>query len=372
MDTPTHDDARWMQLAIAQGLRGDRRVRPNPRVGCVLVQGDRLVGAGYHAQVGGPHAEVGALQQAGAAARGATAYVTLEPCNHHGRTPPCSHALLEAGVARVVVGVADPHPKAQGGAAWLRERGVAVEVGVLAAECRELAEVFLCNTERGRAFVQLKVAATLDGRMAAQDGSSQWITGPAARQAVHRERAQSDAILIGSGTALADDPRLDVRLDVRLPDAPAGPLPLRVVLDRRARLANSAQPLQIFDTRAQPTLIYTLHAAQLRERCGPGVEVADWPGEGTQLSDILVDLLRRGRCHALCEAGPTLATALLRQGAVDRLDWWLAPKLLGSGRSAVEDLGIPTITECSRWQFAPPQQHGADILLVARPTGAAR
>ncbi len=368
MDAAPHDDTTWMQLALAEGRRGDRRVRPNPRVGCVLVQGDRVVGAGYHAQVGGPHAEVVALRQAGAAAKGATAYVTLEPCNHHGRTPPCSHALLEAGVARVVVGVADPHPKAQGGAAWLRERGVTVDVGILTAECRELAEVFLCNQEHSRAFVHLKIAATLDGRMAAQDGSSQWITGPQARQAVHRERAQSDAILVGSGTALADNPRLDVRL----PEAAPEPLPLRVLLDRRGRLAVAPQTLQVLETAKQSTLIYTQQPARLPAQGGPNLEVAEWPGDGDDLVGIFTDLLRRGCCQVLCEAGPTLATALLRQGLVDRLDWWLAPKLLGSGRSAIEDLGIQTIAQCAQWRFAPPHVHGDDILLVARPTGAAR
>ncbi len=368
MHTAHHRDERdehWMRQALAEGLRGDRRMRPNPRVGCVIVQGEQRVGAGYHAQVGGPHAEVGALCEAGEAARGATAYVTLEPCSHFGRTPPCAAALLQAGVARVVVGVADPHPKAQGGAAWLRERGVPVDMAVLQGECQELAEVFLTNQRQQRAFVQLKIAATLDGRMAASDGSSQWITGPEARQRAHGERGQSDAILVGSGTVLADNPRLDVRL----PEGHAGPQPLRVVLDRRGRLASSSKLLQVLDTTMQPTLIYTSQPEALR---GAESEVAPWPGEPDDLFAIFTDLLARGVCQVLAEAGPTLATALLRQGLVDRLDWWLAPKLLGNGRFAVEDLGVQTIAECLEWRFAPPQVHGNDLWLVARPANVAR
>ena len=241
------DDSYWMRIAVQVGAQGGRAVRPNPRVGCVLVRDGEIVATGFHARCGGLHAEAVALARAGDRARGTTAYVTLEPCNHWGRTPPCAEALRAAGVVRVVVGVLDPHPHAKGGAATLRAAGIAVDTGVESAACARLAEVFLTNLIEKRAFLQMKLAMTLDGRTAAADGSSRWLTGPPSRARVHRWRAEADAVLIGSGTALADDPRLDVR------DAPLdGPQPLRVVLDRRLRLPVDGH---LADTSRQPTLV---------------------------------------------------------------------------------------------------------------------
>lgn len=360
------DDRYWMRRAVEVGSRGDYRVRPNPRVGCVIVAQGVEVGAGHHAQVGGPHAEVVALRAAGAAARGATAYVTLEPCNHVGRTPPCSLALVQAGIARVVVGTLDPHPKAGGGVMHLRSCGLDVAVDVEQLACRRLAEVFMTNVQKGRAFVQLKLAATLDGKVAAADGTNRWVTGPEARKRVHHFRAEADAILIGSGTALADDPRLDVRL------ARAGQRqPVRVVLDRRGRL-QSAQ-LQLADTDRQATTVYTEHPQRLALLQARGVQVRHFPGPSLPdqstagLTAVLADLWAQGVCHVLCEGGPTLATALLRAGLVDRLDWMMAPKLLGVGTPAVGELGVHTMESAVQLRLDELHRAADDVWAVYRP-----
>jgi len=371
------DDAAWLRLAIEVGGAGGRSVRPNPRVGCVLVKDGKLVATGWHARCGGPHAEAVALAQAGENAAGSTAYVTLEPCDHWGRTPPCSHALVRAGVVRVVVGALDPHRDASGGVATLRAAGLAVTTGVEATAAADLAEVFFCNLLHKRSFLQLKLAMTLDGRTSAADGSSRWITGAAARAQVHALRAAADAVLIGSGTALADDPRLDVR------DAPlAGGQPLRVVLDRRLRLPVSAH---LADTSRQATLVYcddaalaeTARAEALRQQ---GVEIAclasaagrdsGLPVTGRPdpwLALVLRDLYARGVCAVLCEGGHQLAGALLRAELCDRLDLILAPKLLGAGTPAFADLGIATLAEARDLRLEPPRLVGDDLWLTARP-----
>jgi diaminohydroxyphosphoribosylaminopyrimidine deaminase / 5-amino-6-(5-phosphoribosylamino)uracil reductase len=224
------EDSRWMRRALELAERGRWTVSPNPLVGCVLVRDGEVVGEGWHFRAGGPHAEVAALEAAGELAAGATAYVTLEPCGHAGRTGPCTQALLAAGVSRVVAAIPDPHPEAGGGAAMLRADGVRVDVGVLAEEARRQNAVFLHGVAAGRPYVTLKLAVSLDGRIAAADGTSRWLTGPQARRHAHALRAEADAVAVGSGTVLADDPLLTVRLD-----GYAGPQPLRVVLDRRVR-----------------------------------------------------------------------------------------------------------------------------------------
>jgi diaminohydroxyphosphoribosylaminopyrimidine deaminase/5-amino-6-(5-phosphoribosylamino)uracil reductase len=292
---------------------------PNPRVGAVLTATDgRVVGEGFHRGAGHPHAEVEALAAAGENASGATAWVTLEPCDHTGRTGACSRALLDAGVIRVVYGQADPNPQASGGAARLRAGGVAVEGGVLAEEARELNQAWTFAVTRGRPRLVWKFAATLDGRSAAADGTSQWITGPAARADVHHLRAQSGAILVGTGTVLVDDPSLTVR-------QPDGALcerqPLRVVMGCRD-LADTARVLDA----AAPTV-------QLRER------------DPARALQILAD---RDIRQVWLEGGPTLAGAFLAAGLVDEVVAYLAPALLGSGPPAVGDLGISTIADVLR------------------------
>ncbi len=358
-------DRAWMLQAILLGGQATRAVRPNPRVGCVVVQGDQVVGAGFHAIVGGPHAEAVALAQAGALAQGATAYVTLEPCNHWGRTPPCAQALIQAGVARVVIGVRDPHAAAAGGVDTLRAAGVEVETGVLPEAAGDLADVFLTGIRHKRAFVQHKIAVTADGQVAAQDGTTRWITGPEARQLVHGMRAQADAVLIGSGTALADNPRLDCRELI----APPPQLPLRVVLDRRLQLPLGSHLAQ---TDTQGTLVITddpkhdnsVHAGHLRAQ---GVEVLCLPPSTDWLAGVLRMLHERGLHHVLCEAGPTLGTALWRAQLVDRLDVVMAPTLLGSGTPWLQPLGIGTLSAARALRWSAVQQVGSDVWLTARP-----
>ncbi len=368
--SPAEQDRRWMRHAIALAARGDRRVRPNPRVGCVLVRDDRVVGEGWHAACGGPHAEAAALADAGERARGATAYVTLEPCNHHGRTPPCAGALVAAGVARVVVGVADPHPTAAGGVATLEAAGVAVTLGVCEQEATDVAAVFHTNQTERRAHVRVKLAATLDGFTAAADGTSQWITGPEARRAVHALRADADAVMVGSGTALVDDPALTVR------HVAAAVQPLRVVLDRRLRLPPTHQ---LASTSHAPTLVLTEapelldqpRCAALRER-GVDVVCVPTPADQTWLGAVLAHLLARGVHSVLCEGGHQLAGSLLRAGLVDHLDVVVAPKLLGAGRRLWPELGIATLAEARQLRMDPPRQVGADIWLSGRPARGER
>jgi diaminohydroxyphosphoribosylaminopyrimidine deaminase/5-amino-6-(5-phosphoribosylamino)uracil reductase len=360
------DDERWLRRAVELAERATKAVRPNPKVGCVLVQHGTVAGEGWHERAGGPHAEVIALRAAGDRARGSTAYVTLEPCAHFGRTPPCTQALIDAGVVRVVAGCRDPNPLAQGGAEVLRAAGIAAEVGLLADECARPAEVFLCNVRHQRPFVRLKLAATLDGYAAANDGSSRWITGPEARAVGHQLRDAADAVLVGSGTVLADDPRLDVR-DV----AVTGPLPVRVVLDRRLRVRPHHA---VCDTARQSTWIVTERGtegddvAALRD-CG--VEVLSVAARDDWLGAVCKVLFERGICAALCEGGPTLAAALLQQGLVDRLDWFTAPALLGSGRGAVGDLGIPSIGGALRWRVDGVERVGGDVHVVLAPIDTA-
>ncbi|MBM4341908.1 MAG: bifunctional diaminohydroxyphosphoribosylaminopyrimidine deaminase/5-amino-6-(5-phosphoribosylamino)uracil reductase RibD [Deltaproteobacteria bacterium] len=357
-------DDPWMARAVEIAARGTRAVRPNPKVGCVLVRDGRVVGEGFHAVCGGPHAEVEALRQAGASARGATAYVTLEPCNHHGRTGPCSDALIAAGVARVVAAVRDPNPSAQGGLARLAAAGVEVLCGLGADAARAVAEVFLTNVVHGRPLVQLKLAASADGRVAAADGTSRWVTGPAARAEVARMRGEADAVLVGSGTALADNPRLDLR---HAPDA--GPLPLRVVFDRRGRLADvDPAALHLGDAAHQATHIVTARADGWLRWIDRGAQVSVQGAQGDWTRAALAGLLRAGVCHLLCEGGPILAAGMLRAGVVDRIELFVAPKALGAGPGAIADLGVAGIDGALGWRWCQAQMCGDDVWLTGRFT----
>jgi len=311
----------------------------NPQVGCVLLSPDgEIVAEGWHRGAGTPHAEVDALSKV-SDARGLTAVVTLEPCNHYGRTGPCSIALAEAGVARVVYAVDDPGRTSAGGAEYLRTAGVDVIPGVLRGEAETFLEKWLTATRRGTPWVTLKWAATLDGRSAASDGSSQWITGTAARQRVHEQRGESDAILVGTGTVIADDPALTARGD-------AGEFlehqPIPVVIGERAIPAD----------------------AKLRER--------GFVAAGTRdLELVLGDLFGRGIRRAYVEGGPTLASAFIAAGLVDELLVFVAPKLLGGPRTALGDLGISSIDGAIDLTFTGVEALGDDILITARPTSGA-
>jgi diaminohydroxyphosphoribosylaminopyrimidine deaminase/5-amino-6-(5-phosphoribosylamino)uracil reductase len=323
---------RALALAVTPGVpRG-----PNPRVGCVLLDAHgRAIAEGFHRGAGTPHAEIVALSAAGPAARGSTAVVTLEPCSHVGRTGPCTDALVAAGVARVVFAQTDPNPVAAGGALALRAAGVDVAGGVLEAAATGVNEAWTFAVTHGRPLVTWKVASTLDGRVAAADGSSRWVTGTSARAEVHRLRAQVDAVLIGTGTALADDPSLTVRS----PDGtPTEEQPMRVVM--------GASPLP--DT------------AALRDGRAP---LRVFPGESP--AEVLAALAGEDVQHVLLEGGPTLAAAFVRDGLVDRVVWYLAPLLLGSGPAAVGDLGVPTIGAARRLRITGITRVGQDVRVDA-------
>lgn len=339
-----------MRRAIELAARGLGTASPNPVVGCVLLDvGGEIVGEGFHAYAGGPHAEIVALAQAGQRARGGTAVVTLEPCNHTGRTGPCTSALIRAGVARVVVGVTDPDPVAQGGAQTLRDAGIEVETGVRAAEAETGNVAWLTAVRRKRPYLIWKYAATLDGRAAALDGTSMWITSEAARTDVHALRATVDAVIAGVGTVLADDPRLTVR---NLRDGTlAIRQPLRVVVDSAGRTPADAR---VRDA-AAPTWVAT--AAEVG---------ADAAGR-VDLAALLTELYRRGVRAALLEGGPRLAGAFLAAGLVDRFVGYVAPKLLGAGPAALADAGPTTIDEAIDLELIDVTRVGPDLRITALP-----
>ncbi|MCE1179752.1 MAG: bifunctional diaminohydroxyphosphoribosylaminopyrimidine deaminase/5-amino-6-(5-phosphoribosylamino)uracil reductase RibD [Micrococcales bacterium] len=328
-------DTQWMQQAIDAALRGPE-ADANPRVGCVVVDahGD-LVATGWHRGAGTPHAEADALMHARERVRGATAYVTPEPCNHTGRTGPCTQALLDAGVREVVYAVPDPSALAGGGGAWLAERGLTVRSGALAEEAAAVTASWAHFQRTGRPWVVWKTAMTLDGRSAAGDGTSQWITGEAAREDVHRERARCGAVIVGTGTALSDAPRLTVRLADY-----AGPQPVRVVVGGRHTPDLPAEP-------AVPVLRIPSH----------------------DRDEVLRALGEKGIHRVMLEGGPTLAAAFLRAGAVDEVLAYVAPALLGAGRSAVDDLGITTIDEAMRFGVHEIAQVGDDVRFRLRVQG---
>nr|WP_269854864.1 bifunctional diaminohydroxyphosphoribosylaminopyrimidine deaminase/5-amino-6-(5-phosphoribosylamino)uracil reductase RibD [Streptomyces sp. RPT161] len=354
-------EALAMQRAIELAARGLGSTSPNPVVGCVILDPDgEVAGEGWHQRAGGPHAEVHALRAAAGRARGGTAVVTLEPCNHTGRTGPCAQALISAGVARVVYAVADPTPTATGGAATLRAAGIDVEGGLLADAAARGNEAWLTATPRRRPFVTWKYAATLDGRSAAADGTSRWITAPQARAEVHRLRAESDAVLVGSGTLRADDPQLAVRgVDGDITQ------PLRVVVDTEATIRPDARVLDS----AAPTVVAV---AQDADTDHLKAEVLRLPraadGRGLDPHALLSALYQRDVRSVLLEGGPTLAGAFLAAGVVDKVIGYLAPALLGAGPAALADAGIPTIERALRLDVADLQPIGPDIRITAYPS----
>ena len=354
-----------MEQALDLAGRGLWTARPNPMVGCVLVRDGQAVGQGWHAHAGGPHAEVVALRQAGERARGATAYVTLEPCAHHGRTPPCADALVEAGVARVVAAMCDPFPHVDGaGFARLRAAGIEVACGLKEAQARELNRGFLSRIERGRPWLRIKLAASLDGRTALASGESKWITGPAARADVQRWRARSAAILTGAGTVLADDPALTVRLDAGEGDGAEFLPPLRVVLDSGLRSLSASK------VRDGSAATLYLHGADASPPAGLQAEFAVLPLRDGQLDlEAALRLLgERAINEAQVEAGPLLAGALLRAGLVDELLLYQAPLLLGdSARPLFAGLGIEVMSRSRRFDLVDEARIGADRRLLLRP-----
>lgn len=352
-------DDRWMALALTLGRRGLGRVWPNPAVGCVIVRDGRVLGRGWTADGGRPHAETQALRQAGEGARGATAYVTLEPCAHHGRTPPCAEALVAAGVARVVVATGDPDPRVAGrGLAILRAAGIEVVTGVREAEARADQAGFLKRVTEGRPFVTLKLAASLDGRIATASGESRWITGPAARAMVHALRARHDAVMVGGGTARADDPLLTVR---GMGDRPQ---PVRVVLARsldlplNGQLGRTARELPLWLVHdAPPEKVKAWEAVGARAlRCEAGES-------GLDLGAALGLLAAQGITRVFCEGGGQVAAGLLRAGLVDELLVFHAGLVLGGeGRAMIGGLGLGRLAEAPRLRLAGTQDVGGDLL----------
>jgi diaminohydroxyphosphoribosylaminopyrimidine deaminase/5-amino-6-(5-phosphoribosylamino)uracil reductase len=375
----TEFDRRAMARALELAARGLETAHPNPRVGCVLAQGEAIVGEGWHQRAGEPHAEVNALRAAGPAAAGATAYVTLEPCSHHGRTPPCVEALIAARVARVIFAMEDPDPRVSGrGAQALRRAGMGVEWGLMSAEAAELNPGFLQRMRRGRPWVRVKLAMSLDGRTALANGASQWITGPDSRTDVQRWRARSSAILTGIGTVLADDPRLDVRLP-EPPSAGPRPRPLRVVLDSSLKTPPTARLLA---TEGAVLIMAAANhgddaagrEARRAELLKRGAAIEELPASGSSrpsLGEVLDRLGRREINELWVEAGARLAGALLSQALVDELIVYLAPKLLGpQARPLVELDEIANLPDAPRFAVMDTVRMGEDVRLRLRPQPA--
>jgi diaminohydroxyphosphoribosylaminopyrimidine deaminase/5-amino-6-(5-phosphoribosylamino)uracil reductase len=371
------EDHQHMARALQLAERGLFTTMPNPRVGCVLVRDGRVVGEGWHARAGEPHAEVHALRAAGERARGATAYVTLEPCSHHGRTPPCANALIDAGVARVVAALRDPNPQVSGrGLELLTLAGIAVQVGLLEAEARELNIGFIARMTRGRPWLRLKTASSLDGKTALENGESKWITGEPARADVQRWRARSCAILTGVGTVAADDPRMNVR------DLDIGRQPLKVIVDSRLSTPPTAKILPSPASGAgaggegnptpAPVVIACAEADPARRAAleGAGAEILVLPGvQGrVNLEALLTELARRGVNEIHGEAGATLNGALLQASLVDEWLAYFAPLALGHQARGLFDL--PALTDMAGrrgFQLLDATRVGADLRLRLRP-----
>ncbi len=357
------EDSGWMAQALRLAEQGLYTTSPNPRVGCVVVKDSKLVGSGWHRRAGEPHAEVHALREAGGAARDATAYVTLEPCSHHGRTPPCADALIAAGVARVVVAAADSNPLVAGaGIAKLRAAGIAVDSGLMEAAARELNIGFFARHARNRPWVRSKIGMSLDGRTALANGVSQWITGPAARHDVQHWRARSCAVLTGIDTVLADDAQLNVR------EIATERQPLRVVLDSGLRMRPEARMLQ---GEKPNVLIYTAlsDAGKIAalEQAGASVCVLPDGNMRVDLAAMLADMGRRGCNEVLVEAGSTLNGALLRAGLVDELLLYIAPQLLGDAARGMAQLGeLSSLEQRINLKWQDVRQVGNDLRITAR------
>ncbi len=374
----SNDDAHYMARAIRLAERGLNTTHPNPRVGCVLVKEGLIVGEGWHERAGEPHAEIMALRSAGEAARSSTAYVSLEPCSHHGRTPPCAEALIEAGVARVVAAMVDPNPRVSGqGLKMLKAAGIETSAGLLESEAEKLNRGFCKRMRTGRPFMFSKLAMSLDGRTAMASGESRWITGPEARRDVHRLRAASSAILTGIETVLADDPSMTVRLHSPHPDTLSEGengceierQPVRIVLDSRFRLPLSAKIL------AQPGRTLIIGMASEFHRAEPlrvaGVEVHGLPAatDGRIALEALMDLLGLMEFNeVMVEAGPILNGALLRAGLVDEWIIYMAPCILGDeGRGLFRLPGLERMADRCELKLIESGHVGKDLRLRFKP-----
>ena len=359
----TPQDHRYMTGALALARRGLGTTAPNPSVGCVIVKDGIIVGRGHTQPGGRPHAETEALNQAGEQAQGATVYVTLEPCSHHGKTPPCADALVAAGVSRVVCAVIDQNPEVNGsGIDTLKRAGITVEHGLLAEEATDLLAGFFFTQNEGRPAVTLKLASSLDGRIALGDGSSQWITGPDARRYAHHLRATHDGILVGSGTALADDPQLSCRL----PGAASSDQPVRVIFDRRgrvplhSRLVSSAEDSPVWIVTSLDT-----DAAWREALSGKGVHVLTPPAGHLTFDGMVRLLAQQGLTRLLLEGGSALASAALQAGLVDDLVWITAAKVLGGDAlPAIGPLGLTQVPQSAAFRLRRQFPLDADCVSV--------
>jgi len=360
---PLEEAEKWMRLALVEAAKGLGRTSPNPAVGALIVKQGKLVAKGFHAYAGGPHAEVAALAKAGKQARGADLYTTLEPCAHHGKTPPCTQAIVEAGIGRVVFASKDPNPLVNGkGARKLRQGGLDVWPGVLKDEADALNRPFFKWAKTGRPFVSLKVASSLDGFLATATGDSQWITGPASRQWVHRLRDTADAILIGVGTVLADNPRLTSR-----PEGRKGKNPLRIVLDTTLR---SPVEARVFKCQKQaPTVVATSRKAHAKKAAllRSGAELWELPLKQGRISlkALLKKLGERGCTHLLVEGGASVFGAFLTEGLADEVLLFLAPKLIGSGLSWSGGLQRRSVAQALCLPMSQVKPIGEDLLICS-------
>ena len=361
-------DAHYMARALELARKGRYSTHPNPRVGCVIVRDGQVVGEGWHVRAGEPHAEVHALRAAGELARGATAYVTLEPCSHHGRTPPCADALVNAGVARVVAAMQDPNPEVAGrGLQRLAQAGIDTHGGVLEGEARAINKGFLKRMEHGLPYVRVKLAMSLDGRTAMASGESQWITGPAARSAVQRLRAESSVVLTGADTVLADDARLTVRaaelgLDAEQTALAMSRPPLRVLIDGRLRV-----PLDAPFFKAGPALVATCAAVEEQYANGPESLIVPGPDGQVDLRRLLLELAARGVNEVLVEAGPRLAGAFAQQGLVDEYQIFVAGKFLGSSARPLLDWPLAQMSQAPLLKIIEMRAVGDDWRVTAIP-----
>ncbi len=366
-------DSRFMSQAIGLAKKGFCSTHPNPRVGCVLVQDGRVVGEGFHQRAGEPHAERNALAMAGKDAKGATAYVTLEPCAHSGRTPPCSEGLIEAGVSRVVVAMQDPNPRVAGkGCQQLRDAGIDVTVGVLESAARDLNPGFIKRMEQGLPYVFCKLAMSLDGRTAMASGESKWITGSAARKDVQRLRARCDAIITGIDTVLADDPSLNVRLGAAELDGLVADdyrlQPLRVVLDRRLRMPVDAKLLGLQGNVLLATTEDNRASGQALLEAGAEIIAVPEKRAGLDLNHLLKVLAAREINEVLIEAGPTLAGSALEAGVIDELIIYAAPHIMGDGGRGLFHLpGIERMEQRIDLHINDLRMVGEDLRIAATP-----
>lgn len=365
MDTDPAIRAAMMYRAVGEALRAAGRTSPNPVVGCVVARGATVLGSGYHTEAGADHAEVVALRNAGDAARGADVYVTLEPCNHHGRTPPCTEALIAAGVERVFIGIRDPHPLVDGrGIKRLQEAGLYVEVGLLEEECRRANEAFVHFIRYERPFVTAKIAQSLDGRVATVSGKSKWITGEAARNRGHELRNSNDAILVGVGTVLADDPQLSCRIE-------GGRDPIRVIADSRARTPPSAR-LLAGASAAETWIAVSVSAPESRVRRleAAGAKILRCSGrERIDFSELLYSLGVRGVLSVLLEGGPTVIGEAVNRRLVDKLYLFQAPIIIG-GRDALGSVGgagADSPAEAFGFKVSSRETLGNDVLTILYP-----